>query len=84
MFWIAKVNQQPPMHQLVILSIGWVAFFHSTPNGVHHSPFLFVVDHYIILYLFFLGCFFLGSDLIHSYPIHLPTFISIVPTLVPY
>jgi hypothetical protein len=25
---LAKVNQHPPMDQLVILSMGWVAFFH--------------------------------------------------------
>ncbi len=48
----AKVNQQP-MHQLVVLSTGWAAFFHSTSDGVHHSPFLFVTDHCF----FFLGLF---------------------------
>jgi hypothetical protein len=41
----AKMNQQPPMHQLVILSTGWTMFFHSVPSGVHDNPFLFVVDH---------------------------------------
>jgi hypothetical protein len=41
----ARVNQQPPMHQLAILSTGWVAFFHSAPDGVHLSPFLFAADH---------------------------------------
>ncbi len=25
----ARVNQQPPMHQLAVLSTGWAAFFHS-------------------------------------------------------
>jgi hypothetical protein len=27
-----RVNQHPPMHQLVILFIGWVAFFHPAPD----------------------------------------------------
>jgi hypothetical protein len=51
-----KVNQQPPMHQLVILSIGWAAFFHSVSNGVHHTPFLCIADH--CSFFFFFGlCF---------------------------
>ncbi len=29
---LARVNQHPPMHQLAILSIGWAAFFHPTPD----------------------------------------------------
>jgi len=33
------------MHQLAVLSTGWVAFFHSAPDGVHLNPFLFVADH---------------------------------------
>jgi hypothetical protein len=77
------VNQQPPMHQLVILdSIGWATFFHSTLDGVHHSSFLFSIDHCT------LGGggyhFSPGFDLTHSYPTHFPTLISIAPTLVPY
>jgi hypothetical protein len=40
----ARMNQQPPMHQLVILSTGWATFFHSTSNGVYHSPFLFIAN----------------------------------------
>jgi hypothetical protein len=52
----ARVNQQPPMHQLAVLSTRWAVFFHSTSNGVHQSPFLFVVDHYI---LFLWAIFFL-------------------------
>jgi hypothetical protein len=39
------VNRQPPMHQLAILSTGWAAFFHSTSDGVRHSPFLLADDH---------------------------------------
>jgi hypothetical protein len=31
---IAKVNKHPPMDQLTILSIRWVAFFHPAPNLV--------------------------------------------------
>ncbi len=76
------MNQQPPMHQLAVLSIGCLAFFHSAPNGVHDSPFLFAADHCT----FFFGSwlFFLGPDLTHSYPAHFSTFISTAPTLVPY
>jgi hypothetical protein len=36
------------------------------------------------LYFIFGGLFLVGPNLTHNYPIHLPTFISIVPTLVPY
>jgi hypothetical protein len=39
----ARVNQQPSMHQLAILSTGWAASFHSMSDGVHHSPFIFAV-----------------------------------------
>jgi hypothetical protein len=31
---IARVNEHPPMDQLTILSIRWVAFFHPAPNLV--------------------------------------------------
>jgi hypothetical protein len=34
-----RVNQQPPMHQLAVLSTGWAKSFHSVPDGVHHNPF---------------------------------------------
>jgi hypothetical protein len=52
---MVRVNQQPPMHQLAILSSGWAAFFHSTPDGVHHNLFLFPANHYTSS---FLGLFF--------------------------
>jgi len=79
------VNQHPPMHQLVVLSTGWVAFFHSAPDGVHHSQFLFDVDHCTFFFFFFLFfAIFPGPDLTHNYPAHFPTLISIAPTLVPY
>ncbi len=81
-----RLNQQPPMHQLVILSTGWALFYHSALDGVHHSPSFFVADHYIFFFFFFLvfGHFSYGLDLTHSYPAHFSTFISIAPTLVPY
>ncbi len=77
----AKVDQQPLMHQLVILSTRWATFFHSTSDGVHHNPFLFNLDH--CFYWFVLGCFFFRPDFTHSYLIHFPAFVNIVPTLVP-
>jgi hypothetical protein len=83
----ARMNQQSPMHQLAIVSTGWVEFFHLAPNGVHHIPFLFAGNHSLYFsfsFLFVLGCFFPGHDLTHSYLIHLPTLISTAPTLVPY
>jgi hypothetical protein len=47
-YWLAaKMNQQPLMHQLAILSIGWAMLFHFVPNEVHHSPLLFYADHWI-------------------------------------
>ncbi len=39
----ARVNQQPPMDQLAVLSTGCLAFFHSAPDGVHNSSFLFYI-----------------------------------------
>ncbi len=82
---LAIVNQQPPMHQLAILSTRWVAFFHSALDGVHHSPFLFVVDHCIFfIFIFLFLVIFPRPDLTHNYPTHFPTLISIAPSLVPY
>jgi hypothetical protein len=72
------------MHQLTVLLTRWAMFFHLASDGIHHSSFFFIVDHYTFFFGFVLGCFFLEPDLTHSYHIHLPTLISIVPTLVPY
>jgi hypothetical protein len=76
----AKVNQQPPMQQLAILSTKWAAIFHSTLDGVHHNPFFLLLT---IVFFFggVLGYFFLGPDLTQNYPLHFPTLISIAPTL---
>jgi len=51
-----RVNQQPPMHQLAVLFTEWAAFFHSAPDGVHHSPFLFAAHHYNFLFYFVCVC----------------------------
>jgi hypothetical protein len=59
-------------------------FFQSTPDGVHHSPFLFATHHCILFYFLVLGCFSPRPNLTHSYPTHFPTLISFAPTLVPY
>jgi len=81
----AKVNQQSPMQQLVVLSFGWATFFHSTQDGVHQSPFPFATSHCIFFHFHFvLSRFSPVPNLTHSYLIHLLTFISITPTLVPY
>jgi hypothetical protein len=83
----ARMNQYPPVHQLAVLSTGWAAFFHSAPDGVHHSPFFFSTDHCICIFLYFflvLGRFSPGPDLRDNCPAHFPTLISIVPTKVPY
>jgi hypothetical protein len=73
------------MHQLAVLSTGWVAFFHSVPDGVHHSPFFFFPADHCTFFLFFGSWpFFPGPDLTHSYSAHFPTFISIAPTLLLY
>jgi hypothetical protein len=68
---------------LAVLSTGCLAFFHSAPDGVHDSPFLFAADHCTF---FFFGSwsFFPGPDLTYTYPAHFSTFISTAPTLVPY
>jgi hypothetical protein len=81
---MGRMNQQPPMHQLAVLSTRWVAFFHSAPDGVHHSRFLFAADHCTFFCFFLFLAVFPGPDLTHSYNVHFPTLISIAPTLVPY
>ncbi len=83
---LSRVNQQPPMYQLAVLSTGCLAFFHLAPDGVHRSPFLFAADHCTFFYFFFFLflAVFPGPDLTHTYPVHFPTLISIAPTLVPY
>jgi len=48
--WV-RVNQQPPMHQLAILSIGWAPFFHLALDTVHHNPFFFIADHCFFSFL---------------------------------
>jgi len=71
------------MHQLVVLSTGWAVVFYSTLDGVHHNPFIFVVDHYI--FFWFLTTFHLDlMSHIASLFTFVPIFISITPTLVPY
>jgi hypothetical protein len=83
----ARVNQQPPMHQLAILSTRWAAFFHSVPDGVHQSPFFFWLLTTVLFFFFkffALRPFFPGPDLTPSYHAHFPTLGSIVPTLVHY
>ncbi len=55
-----RVNQQPPMNQLAVLSTGWAAFFHSLLDVVHHSSFLFLfaADHYIFIFILGSSSFF--------------------------
>jgi hypothetical protein len=69
------------MHQLAILSTGWVVFFHSTPDEVHHSPFFLLLT---TIPFFLYDRFSPGLDLTPSYPAHFPTLISTAPTLVLY
>ncbi len=71
---------------LVGRSVHWMGHvFHSTLDGVHHSPFLFVIDH-CIFFCLIIGHFSLGPDLTHSYHAHLPTLISTAPwyLVIPY
>jgi hypothetical protein len=79
-------NELIATNALVSCFVHWVGCISSF--GIkwdHHNPFLFVVDHCTLFVFFFvLGRFFLGHDLTHNYPTHLPTLINIVPTLVPY
>jgi hypothetical protein len=60
------------------------AFFHSAPDEVHHSPFIFATDHCAFFLFFLCGRFSREPDLTPNYPTHFPTFISSAPTLVPY
>jgi len=82
----ARVNQQPPMHQLAVLSTGWVVSFHLASDGVHHSPFYFLATDHCIFFLFFSLCDHFSSrpDFTHSYHAHFLTLVSTTPTLVPY
>jgi hypothetical protein len=83
----ARVNQQPPMHQLAVLSTGWAAvpfdFRWGSSQSISFGFFLLLIAVFSF-WGFVFGWFFLGFDLTHSYPTHLPTLISIVPTLVLY
>ncbi len=81
--WGPEVNQQPPMHQLAILSTGWAVCCHSASDGVHTVHFFLLLTTVLFLFFGFLAVP-LGPDLTHSYPTHLPTFISTASTLVPY
>ncbi len=75
-----KLNQQPPMHQLAVLSTGWGVFFHLALDGVHHNPFLFVVDHCTFSFFLVLVRFSPRPDLA---PCSLSYFLSAAPTFVP-
>jgi hypothetical protein len=55
------------MHQLAVRSTGWVAFFHSVPDGVHHSPFLFAAEHCICLFYFWFVVVFLMNLTSHIF-----------------
>jgi len=79
-FWWGRVNQQPPMHQLAVLSTGWGAFFPLAQDGVHHSPFLFAATT-VLFFFWFLVVFPLDLT---CHPAHFPNLLSIAPTLVPY
>jgi hypothetical protein len=59
-------------------------FFIQHKMGFITVHFFSVLTMVLFLLGFAFNCFFLGPNLTHSYPIHLPTFINIVPTLVPY
>jgi hypothetical protein len=69
---LARVNWQPPMHQLAVLSTGWAVFFHSTSDWVHHTPFLFIADCHTFFFPFVLDFFFLDLT---SHIATLPTFL---------
>ncbi len=73
--YTARVNQQPPMHQLAVLSTGWAVFFHSASDGVYHDPFLFAADHCIFL---FRVCFWLLFSL--DLTSHIATLLTFLPS----
>jgi hypothetical protein len=75
---MARVNQQLVMHQLAFLSTRWVTFFHSMSNGVHCNPFLFTINHYIIIFGLFLVVF--SIDLTS----HIATLFTFLPSYVLY
>jgi hypothetical protein len=60
---MARVNQHPLMHQLVVLSKGWATFLHPIPNPMltQHCT---IVNIFGMLTLdpFFLGVFFPNFD----------------------
>jgi hypothetical protein len=52
---LARVNEQPPMHQLAVLSTGWAAFFIRRQMGfitVHFFLLLTIVLLFIYLFWF--------------------------------
>jgi hypothetical protein len=83
---VANAGQNEPgaTNALVGCSVHWMGyvFSFSAPYGVHHSPFLFVVDHCTFFSFFwFLAVYPLDLT---CYLAHFPTVLSTAPTLVPY
>jgi hypothetical protein len=77
-FHQVKWTSTPPMHQLAVLSMGWVAFFSSSLNQYF---FWFLINE------FFWGLFFLNPDLHTTFPPSylidmaiLLTYILVLPT----
>jgi hypothetical protein len=75
-----RVNQHPPVHQLAVLSTGWVVFLHPVPDPVltqHCTGQLFWAAD---LWPFsFFGCLFPNPDLTSlqsSHPNSLPTLLT--------
>ena len=62
------------MHQLAVLSTGWVAFFHLALDGAHHSRFLFAADQ--CTFFFFFGSWPFFLDLTS----HIATLLTFLPS----
>jgi hypothetical protein len=79
----ARVNQHPPLHQLAILSIGWVMFFHPASDLaltkiVPHSTILACWPFDVFSWMVFFGNLDLHTTLSLTYlPTYLPIYLSI-------
>jgi hypothetical protein len=78
----ARVNHQPPMHQLAVLSTGWVGIFSFGVGWGSSQSISFCC--WPLYFFFGSWLFFPGPDLTHSYLAHFFTLIGIATTLVPY
>jgi len=86
--WVSSRARVHSSHQcttwLFCSLVGCVFFICLQMGFITVHFFLLLITVFWCWFIYFFDHFFSGPDLTHSYPIHLPTFISTVPILVSY